>query len=257
MSFVIGHKGKVLVDQFDLSAYFNNTDISWDVDPLDTTCYGNTSKTYIPGLRTATMSFSGFWDGASSVTPDPVLPNRVAQDAVVLLTFAPEGLTSSKHVYSMQGRVTNLTFNSPVDGVVTASLDVQGTEVFTNGVSLHDLTAETTTANAEEPYEFDMESTSMVPTSTPTGATVRAVGYLHVTNMTSNFHLDVKLQHSSDSTSWTDLKAFTQADAETAERITTTATLKRYSRCYWTLSSGTGSATFSVIFHTLTSAAGA
>lgn len=251
MAFVHGSKTKVLVDEFDMSGYLSNTDQSWDVDTPESTVYGDGDRKYISGLRTMTLSMSGFWDQASSeYTPEPVLPTRLGQEGVVLLSYAPYGLTAGRPVYSMQCRETNYTVNSPVDGIVGINLDVQGTDILSNGVSLHNLTAVTSTAANDDPYEYQLPTSGL---GAP-GATTKVYGYLHVTNISSaGVLLDVKLQHSSDSTSWTDLKSFTQASDETAERISTSATIKLYARCFWTMSGSQGSATFSTVWHNRTS----
>jgi hypothetical protein len=248
MAFVHGKNTKVLVDQFDMSAYLNNTDQSWEVDVPESTVYGLNDRTYIAGLRTMTLSMSGFWDQASSATPEPVLPNRLGQAGTVLLTYAPTGLTTSKPAYSMQCRVSNYTVASPVDGIVTINLDVQGTGKLSRGVVLHNLVAETSTATAEEPYEYDSRAAASTGTHR---TTVRCNAYLHITTSNQSA-LACKIQHSSDSTSWTDLKSFTAANGVSAERITTSATLKRYVRCFWTLSSA-GSAKFTITFDDSTS----
>ena len=69
-TFLHGKTTAVLVDQFDLSTYFNNVDFSMSLDTAETTAFAASAKAYIPGLKDATLSLSGMFsqDAPSEVT---------------------------------------------------------------------------------------------------------------------------------------------------------------------------------------------
>jgi hypothetical protein len=231
MAFVHGKNTKVLTNEFDWSAYFNSTDIAYEVDVPESTTFGNSDRTYIAGLRTGTMSLAGFFDALSD-TDEDVVPGQLGQVAVVLVTVAPDGFTIGNRTYSAQGRWTGRTITSPVDGIVTTGLDVQATAGVDRGVSLHNLTSETSSGNGSSVDNAAASSNG-------------ATAFLHITAWNATT-LDVKVEDSINDSVWADHITFAQASGITSERGTSTGTVDRYARLNWTLV-GT-SATFAVSF---------
>lgn len=231
MAFVHGKSTKVVVAQYDWSTYFTNTDLAYEVDVPESTTFGNTDRTYIAGLRTGSISLTGFFDALSD-TDEDVVPGQLGQAAVVLVTIAPDGFTIGNRTYSAQGHYTGRTITSPVDGIVATSLDVQATEGVDRGVSLHNLTSESATGQGAS-----VDNAAL----TSNGATA----FLHITAWNATT-LDVKIEDSVNDSVWADLITFTQASGLTSERGTSTGTVDRYARLNWTLV-GT-SATFTCSF---------
>jgi hypothetical protein len=107
-----------------------------------------------------------------------------------------------------------------------------------HGVSLHDLTAEVATGNG---------------TSVDNGAatTNGGVGVLHVTAIAGAApSVVVKIQHSTDASTWVDLLSFTAATAATKQRIEVAAgtTINRHLREVHTFGGTTSSFTFNSAF---------
>jgi hypothetical protein len=236
MAFVHGRQTKVLAAQYDLSAFLSNTDMTWDVDAPETTTYGNDDRTYITGLRGGSMSFAGFWDAVSD-GPDDTIPGDLGSTTVTLVSYAPDGLSTGNVVYSVQSRHTNYSIGSPVDGVCTVNLDTQGTDRLSRGISLHGLTAETATTNANSVDNSASSSDG-------------AIAYLHVTAYTGLTSIDISVYDSTDDAVFVSLIDFTQATDVTSERKTVTGTVDRYVRAEWT-ASGAGSCTFTIGFQRL------
>jgi hypothetical protein len=239
MAFKHGKQTKILVDQYDFSSYLNNTDMSWEIDTPETTTFGDNDRTYIAGLRNSTMSFAGFWDA----TVDGYVTDDITTPIVNLISYAPEGLSTGSVVYSLQARYTSWAVGSPVDGVATVSLDVQGTDRMSRGISLHNLTAETETTNATE---VDNGSSSASG----------GVGYLHVISNTlsttdASEALDISIYDAS-TTTFTALIDFTTltTEAVASERKTVAGTILNNVRAEWT-AVGTGAFTFVVGFQRL------
>lgn len=235
MAFKHGKQTKILVDQYDYSSYLNNTDMSWEVDVPETTTFGDGDRTYIAGLRNSTMSFAGFWD---SVIDGEITASNMGAATANLVSYAPEGLSTGSVVYSVQSRNTSFSVGSPVDGVSSISLDVQGTDKLRAGISLHNLTAETATTNATA---VDNGSSSANG----------GVGYLHVTANTFATSLDISIYDAS-TTTFTSLIDFTQltTEATASERKTVAGTILNNVRAEWT-AVGTGACTFVVGFQRL------
>lgn len=128
MAINLGKDGDV-VSSGDTLAYINNWELSIAEDALETTAFGDGwDRTYVPGLRSATATISGyfadddtgqrnfFYNGMSTRTPAVV--------AAKLKYSATAG-------YEGNAIVTGITIGAPVDGLQTFSANLQ----FSGGVS--------------------------------------------------------------------------------------------------------------------------
>jgi hypothetical protein len=99
--------------------------ISESADTLEDTSMGDVARTYKSSLTTFTGSVDVFWDEAD-----------VGQMALIVgasVTFSayPEGATAGDKYYTGTAIVTGLTVNSSFDGMVEASITLQGTGALT------------------------------------------------------------------------------------------------------------------------------
>lgn len=117
--FKVDNSGGTLTD---ISAYCNNVDFPREVDTPETTTFGNDDRTYIVGLRTATISVSGYWDA----TLDDVL-GQIVGSGLVTFEYGPQGSTSGDIKYTGECILTSYGEASPVDGVATWTADFQVT----------------------------------------------------------------------------------------------------------------------------------
>lgn len=113
----------------DISSYVNNVDFPETLDVAETTTLGAGNKTYIVGLKDATMSISGLWDS----TLDAILGVVVGQAATLSFEYSPEGTSSGKIKYTGEAICTNYSQSSPVGDVVGYSADFQVTGAVTRG----------------------------------------------------------------------------------------------------------------------------
>ena len=185
MAFIHGKNTKVLMNQYDLSAFLNNTDMTWEVDTPETTTYGNDDRVFIGGLRGSTLSFGGFYSATSSAAIDEVVPTDLGNVTPKLLSYATSGFGVGNRVYSVQSFYTNYTVTSPVDGVVTIALDVQGTDKLSDAVSLHNLTAVSSDGNSSVVDQANSSADG-------------GIAYLHVTdiNLPAAGELQCNVQYS-------------------------------------------------------------
>ena len=242
MAFVHGKSTKFLVAEVDLSTYFKETNVSQQIDMAETSTYGNTYKTFIQGLASATINASGLYDSTATVGPDAKLNSILASTSVIPVTFAPEGLAIGTRLYSMSSTENNVEIASTIGDVVSINAAFQ---TFTNtgnklgGVSLHQLAAESAST----------DSTGVDGAAATTNGGFAA---LHVTANSRSANVVVKVQHSTDNVTFADLVTFTtiSAGTTTAELSTVAAgtTVNRYLRAQSTLTAGTGSITYTVTF---------
>ena len=95
--------------------------ISESADTLEDTSMGDVARTYKSSLTTFTGSVDVFWDEADS--------GQMAMTVGASITFSayPEGATAGDKYYTGSAIVTGLTINSSFDGMVEASITLQGT----------------------------------------------------------------------------------------------------------------------------------
>lgn len=237
MAFIHGKNAGVVHGAYDLSSYLNDVSVAQDVETAETTAFGASAKSYLVGLRDATASASGMFDGTADAV-DNVLTSSIGSDTLSPLTMAPSGLTGGERAYIMQAKTTSYEVSSPVADVVSVSYDAQSDGGADDALLLVSLAAVTATGNG----------TSRDNSASTTNG---GIAQLHVTANTMNNNTTFKVQHSADNSTWADLATFAvvATTVKTSERVTVAAgtTVNRYLRANYTCS-GTGSITFIMAF---------
>lgn len=210
----------------EITTYFNSSSIDSSKETVETTAFGSTSKTYIPGLRDATASLEGMFDGTISAALDAAL----AAASGKAYTFFPEGDAVTKYGFGLLAIDTGYAVSSGMDDVNKVSAEFQANGGADRIECLHPSVSEAATGNG---------TTVDDSASNADGG----VGYLQVESVGTS--ADVKIQHSTNGTVWTDLITFATATAQGGQRITVPGTVNRYVRAIWTL---TGAAAFQVSF---------
>lgn len=229
MAFKPGYKARILLGDFSLSPKLNQISLPTSVDMLDVSTFAdNGVKRFIPGVDTSTASMSGFIDADTAT-------DSAAWTAAQPLTYGPQGIALGDPVFMVDTLRSSYELGSQVSGVSSFDLGAQ-TDGFTNlGVSLHDLTAETATANGTGHDQ------------TTASTTAGGVGHLHVTAFSGFTNIIVTIQDSADNSTFATIGTFATVTGLTAERLAIAGTVRRYVRASWT-KTGTGSCTFAVAF---------
>lgn len=94
-------------------------------DTIEDSSMGDTARTYLAGLTSASMSAEVFWDesNTSQTAFDP--------GSTVTVSVYPEGTTSGDTYLSFSAIVTGKSINSSFDGMVEASISVQASGAIT------------------------------------------------------------------------------------------------------------------------------
>ena len=112
----------------DISDVLNSVDFPEITETADTTAFGASSRSFIVGLESATVSLSGLWDA----TVDGYLKGGT-EPASRTFIYGPAGSTSGNVKYTGEAILTNYSQSSPVGDVVTFSVDLQCTGTITRG----------------------------------------------------------------------------------------------------------------------------
>ena len=134
MAFVHGKNSVMKLDNAsgsltDISAFVNNVDFPETADVAETSVLGASNKTYLAGLKDATIGLTGFFDA----TADAIFGQVIGQSATLSFEYSPEGTASGKIKYTGECILTNYALSSPVGDAVAYSCDLQVSGAVTRG----------------------------------------------------------------------------------------------------------------------------
>ncbi len=212
---------RVLVNGIPLSQYIDSCDIKLSCDATDKTVMESTAKEYMPGLQDSSVSASGFYDGASGAVDD--LLSATFGTGSDLWTWFPEGDAFGLTGRGMLAERSAYSVNSTVDGASRISIAGQGSTQSHFITSLHGRAVRTA-------------SGSGAALDNGAASAAGAVGYLQALAVTGS--VVVKIEHSTNGTTWTDLVSFTPVTGRSGQRISVPGTVNRYVRAIFTLDGG-------------------
>ena len=111
-----------------ISDTLNSVDFPETTETADTTAFGSSSRSFIVGLESATISISGLWDS----TVDGYIKGGTEPSSRSFI-YGPAGSTGGNVKYTGECIMTNYSSSSPVGDVVTFSIDLQVTGAVTRG----------------------------------------------------------------------------------------------------------------------------
>ena len=96
-------------------------------DTLETSVMGTTARTYIPSLTSWSGSVDVYWDET-----DTTGQGALTVGAEITLNVYPEGEEAADTYYTGSAIVTGVSKNASFDGLIEASISVQGTGALTS-----------------------------------------------------------------------------------------------------------------------------
>jgi predicted secreted protein len=115
-----GSEGTIKVGS-DTVGEIRSYSISETADTIEDTSMGDASRTFKTGLKSFTASVDVFWDETDTGQ------TALSVGSSVTLNVYPEGATTGDKYFTGSAIVTGLTVNGSFDGMVEASLTLQGT----------------------------------------------------------------------------------------------------------------------------------
>lgn len=237
-----GKNTTVNFGSYDLSTYLTSQTNSSTVETVDTTTFGSANKTYQLGLKEGTVSLEGLWAGDASGI-DEVFEAAVGGSTPKVVTIGVEGSAIGRRAILIYANETSYEIKGAIADLVTISAQAQATGT-TNGLDRGVLLASGQTVTAT----VNNSSVDNSASSANGG-----VAHLHVPINTRDGAVTVKVQHSSDNSTWVDLVTFTNTTSSTVtserKEVAAGTTVNRYLRASVSGFAGsTGSATITVGF---------
>jgi predicted secreted protein len=119
-----GSEGTVHVGT-DAVAEIRSYSVEETADTLETTSMGDAARTHLASLTSFSGSIDVYWDETDTAQ------TALTVGTSVTIKFYPEGTASSAKYYSGTAIVTGVSRSASFDGLVEASISVQGTGALT------------------------------------------------------------------------------------------------------------------------------
>lgn len=250
-TFTHGKSTRVLLDKYDATYWLRDAQWANAVDVAETSAFGSTAKTYVVGQNGFTMQMNGMYDETASTGFDAVASNLLGQETSIVTAIAPRNTDAGNKVWACQGYITAYQVQGTVGDMVSAGVQIQGSDTVRQGVSLQ---KHTTAVSAT-----GTGTTVNLGTSPSASTAFGAQAFLFVpTNTRDAGTLSVTVEHSTNGSVWGALDGgftFPNVTAGTAnvtsayKATAASATVNQYVRVNYTVTGGTtGSYFFTVIF---------
>jgi len=235
----LSNKSRVMADQYDISQFLTKMTPQRMRDMADCSTLASDSHEYTPVLRGGSFILEGLYRSNAIVGTSLHDIFAALPDQQIIVTGYPETRVVGKPAMMMYADALKYDLDCVVSDLVKARIECTSQKWATEiGVSLHDLTAETGTGNG---------------TSTDNGVatTNGGVGVLHCTAIAGTApSVVVRIEHSTNNSTWATLLTFTAAATATKQRIEVAAntTVNRWLREVHTFGGTTSSITFNSAF---------
>lgn len=246
-TFVHGKSTGVLLDKYDLSAFFNSVDTAQSLDVAETTSFGSSAKSYVPGLHDGTITLNGMYSQDANGI-DVVLQTALGATTTPIISIPIETGTIGRKAIVAKAHETNYATSSPVGDIVTVTADFNASTDATANLTYGIRTGVMLTAGSSIAFGSlgDLASVDNAASSSNGG-----VANLHVTaNTIAGGNTTIKVQSSADNISFADLITFTAVGASTttSQQSAVTGTVNRYLRVTASTAGSSGAITFHVSF---------
>lgn len=235
----------VLADGYDLSCHLRSVEVSQETDMLDSTALCTTgARSFNAGLTERTVTGEGYFNynsATDALGADSGFNAEFSATANRIITIGPSGSTTGNPAWLMNTKQANYSISETVGDLIMANFEAKATLDGTEygwAAPGYVLLSQAVTGTVNGTSVDD-----------GAGATTGYIAHCHVTadDFTS---MTVKVQHSTDNSSWSDLATFSVFSAVGADQVANTATsVNRYVRAIVSAFTGT-SATVHVALKT-------
>jgi hypothetical protein len=223
-----GNQGAVYLGAYDVSGDLNGVDTTQDQEVPETTGMSSTSKSFLPTVKAGMVSWKGMFDF------DPIglaqLNNVLTLGNTYVSTFLPGGDTLGARSLCGQAQIVkDHKISAPVAGIVTMVADFECSSGLDQAKVALPKTTDTGTGAAQNGTAVDNTAAS----------TNGGRAYFHLFAVDAATTTAIKIQHSTDNITFTDLVTSTLTGvAIGADSVAINGTINRYTRVTRTTTSG-------------------
>ena len=125
MAFIRGSRATFTLNGVALTNFVNNFSVSRDGQLIDISMLSDTFVEKQQNLRGGTIDFSGFFDTASSNTPDTVISSMLINDTAATLAIVYQGASNRTLTWTSGVRVSSYELTAVTDNLVAYSCTLQ------------------------------------------------------------------------------------------------------------------------------------
>jgi hypothetical protein len=230
---ISGLGSSFLLGKYDLTSFLHSVKPGNPIEKNNTSVFGP-NKSSVPGQSSGMFSIDGWFDPAVGAYSEALSAYMGTLPVPATLGYP---VAVGDFACFVNGWVSAKDITSDIKQAVALSSAVEGQEGMDYGVYLHlPSITETATANGTSVDNLALSANGW-------GAN------LHVFSTTGGAPSTViKIQHSTDNSTWVDLVTFTTVTAGTYEHKSGAGTVNRYVRAVWTLGGSTTNIKFAVAF---------
>ena len=226
MAFIHGKSIFVMMNGYNITGYLNKIEAPYTADTAETSVFGLDNKTYLPGMKDATLSAEGLFDGDADAVDQLLNSVLAGANSGNNLMWFPQGNAAGNIGYGLNMIQTAYNVMGTKDDAVKISMAGH------SNVGRERLKLITALATVS----VDGSSTANDNTAATTNG---GAAYLQVTAASGyTGNVAIKLEHSSDNVTWADLAVFTNVTGRTHERVVITGTINRYVRATYDFNGG-------------------
>lgn len=131
MASVHGKGATLTINSGAMTGFANEASLSRSVDTAETTVFGLSAKTFLPGLADGTFSGSGFYDKTSTTGSMAIMEAVYSGGAAVTCQYRPAGGGSGEYSYAFSAILTSWDITSSLGDAVGVSFSMQVTGAVT------------------------------------------------------------------------------------------------------------------------------
>lgn len=119
MAFRHGKYAQISIGGTEIGTFCTDLTLSVDVDTADTSTFGSSWKTALPGLIGAKVDLKGDFDPTASTGPAAVIWSAITGGVPVAVVAKPGGTATGQRTNTFNAIVTGYSESSPVGGIIT------------------------------------------------------------------------------------------------------------------------------------------
>lgn len=229
MAVAHGKQTRIYLNGYNLTGFFRKSSSELMRETAETTVFGLDDKTYLPGVKDATASLEGLFDGAVDGVEEVLLAALAADPTI--LNILPQGDALGNVAHGLTTLETKYALDASKDDVVSLNTELQSNAGRDRLLVQHALGSEVATGQSAS-IDNAVQTTN------------GGVGYLQVPDIAGITNLSVLIQDSADNSAFATILTFAGVTADRGrQRIEIAGTVRRYTRTSWVFT-GAGSSQF-------------
>lgn len=229
MAVAHGKQTRIYVNGYNLTGFFRKSSSELMRETAESTVFGLDDKTYLAGVKDATASLEGLFDGVVDGVEDVLLAALNADPTI--LTILPQGDALGNVAHGFTSLETKYAIDSSTDDIVSLNTELQSNAGRDRLLVQHALGS-------------DVASGQSASIDNAVQTINGGVGYLQVPDIAGITNLSVLIEDSADNSAFATILTFAGVTADRGrQRVEITGTVRRYTRSRWVFT-GAGSSQF-------------